>query len=1089
MQVLLKHCTNYFVRLYSTQTGVRIIILFLLSTSFRANAGSPASNWQYATQASYKTSPVTVNGRVADDKGIMLSGVTIQVKGTNTATSTDDKGTFTISCPDDAVLILSSVGFKTTEVKIKGKAGQLLIKLSTTESMLTDVVVVGYGTQGKKEFTGSVASVSGEKLRDAPVQSFDQALAGRAAGVNITQPNGVLNNAPVIRIRGINSISLSSYPLVVVDGVPINTGEVSASANVTNNPLADINPADIESISVLKDAASTSIYGSRAAAGVLLITTKKGKTGKAKLSYEGWVGVTKPIRLPELLNAEQYMQIKNEAVLNAKLLGGNASNPNVASALFFPTYASDSSVVDTDWYDQVYRTGFSQNHSLGVSGGSENTTYYFSMNYSDQQGFIKTNDFTRKAVRFNITHKATDWLSVSGNVSYNNSFNASPNTGSLTGNAFQITGIARLALLTSPNVYAKNPDGSYNVSTTNTMGMGNNRVVSNFYNALPLLDLDRYESQNDHILATFSATAHLLKGLDFKTSYGIDLLNVENRTFNNSIHGPGFSDRASATNISSKFTSWDWNNTLTYQTTFAEQHNLSLLAGYDMQEFDNSRWGATRSQASDLFFNEFEGSFGRIIPITTNMINEKAYASAFSRLSYDFRKKYFLTINFRRDGNSALGAGKKYGNFGGISGGWSVSQEEFFKSSSLSNHVNNARLRASWGRVGNGNLSNQYASLMLYNSSLYGNTATWNFSQAGNPDLGWETSDQTNLGVDIGLFRDRIQLEATWFNNNINGLILNAPQSPSRGIPNNGILVNVGSMYNRGFEFAVNANLIKRAKFSWTASLNYTTIKNKVTELAGGNLDIVGTTSTAAETSNITRVGNSVGSLYGAKTEGVNPETGKRIFINKNGERIQYSQVVAPGQSRWTLLDGKSASAITAEDFYILGNALPTWFGGFNHTVSYGNLDLNINFTYSGGNYIQNGTRATLRDQRFWNNGVEVLDRWTTPGQITDIPRVVYGDLLSNGSSWPISANVEKADFLKLKSTSLGYRFPAAMLGRSGISSLRVYASVFNAFIVTSYSGSDPEISSNGNSNLTPGVDKNSAPQGRTFTFGVNVGL
>jgi len=1037
----------------------------------------------------YNLSPVPIKGKVTDNNGTLLSGVTVQVKGTMSAVSTDEKGQFNITAEEEVILVFSSVGFKTRELNIKGKMDKLSVVLISNESTLTDVVVVGYGTQGKKEFTGSVSTVGGDKLKDSPVQSFDQALAGKAAGVNITQPNGVLNNAPVIRIRGINSISLSSYPLVVVDGIPINTGEVSANSSVTNNPLADINPADIESISVLKDAASTSIYGSRAAAGVLLITTKKGKSGKAKVTYDGWAGVTTPIRLPRLLNATEFMEIKNEAVLNAKILGGNINNANVASALFFPTYTADGRVVDTKWYDKVYRNGMSQNHSLSVSGGSENTTYYFSINYSNQQGFIKTNDFARKALRFNISHKATAWLNVSANVNYNTSFNASPNTGSLTGNAFTITGIARLALLSAPNVYALNPDGSYNISATNSMGMGNNKVVSNFYNPLPLLDLDKYTSQNDHIIGTFSATAKILKGLEFKTSYGADMLSVENKLFNNQVHGPGYADKAVATNILSRFDSWDWNNTLSYTRQVAKKHNFSLLAGYDVQEFDANRWGATRSTALDIYFHEFEGSFGRISPITTNLVTQKAYASSFSRFTYDLNKKYFFTVNYRRDGNSALGAGKKYGSFGGVSTGWSLSQENFFLHSALSETVNNVRLRGSWGRVGNGNLSNQYASLMLYNSSLYGNAATWNFSQAGNPDLGWETSQQTNAGIDIGIMKDRVQIEVTWFNNNINGLILNAPQSPSRGIPNNSILVNIGSMYNRGVEFSINASIIKKEKFSWNANANISAIRNMVTELAGGNLDIVGATSTAAETSNITRVGYSVGSLYGAKTDGVNPETGQRVFINKAGDRVQYSQVVAAGQSRWTYVKGGNAPAITAEDFYVLGNALPTWYGGFNNTFSYGNFDLNAGFTYSGGNYVQNGTRATLRDQRFWNNGTQVLNRWTTPGQLTDMPRVVYGDLLSNGSSWPISANVEKGDFLKLKTVSMGYRIPGSSLGKSGISAIRLYAQVYNVFIVTKYSGADPEISSNGNSNLTPGVDKNSAPQGRTYTFGINVGF
>jgi hypothetical protein len=296
-------------------------------------------------------------------------------------------------------------------------------------------------------------------------------------------------------------------------------------------------------------------------------------------------------------------------------------------------------------------------------------------------------------------------------------------------------------------------------------------------------------------------------------------------------------------------------------------------------------------------------------------------------------------------------------------------------------------------------------------------------------------------------------------------------------------------MYNRGFEAGITANIVNTSKFTWTANLNYTTNKNRVTELYGEGSEIVGTTSTSSETTNITRVGYSVGSLYGARTNGVNPENGRRIFINGKGEQVQYNHAVPSGQSRWTYLDGSTAAAISVSDYQLLGNALPTWYGGFNNTFKYGNFDLTLNFTYSGGNYVMNGSKATWRDQRFWNNSTEVLDRWTTPGQVTDIPRVVYGDLLSNGSSFPISANVERGDYLRLQTAGAGYRFPLDWLGHTGISSVRVYAQVFNAFLVTKYTGTDPDISSNGNTNITPGVDKNSVPQGRTFTLGVNVGF
>lgn len=1034
--------------------------------------------------------PITITGTVCDEKGETLQGVSITVKGTSKAATTDDHGKFQISADDERpVLVFSFIGYKTLETAVKSSKS-LNIILSSESKSLTDVVVVGYGTQTKAEFTGSSARVSGTSLRDLPVQSFDQGLAGKAAGVSIAQPNGVLNNAPVIRIRGVNSISLSSYPLIVVDGIPINTGNSSGNTAVANNPLGDINPADIETINVLKDAASTAIYGSRAAAGVILITTKSGKTGKPRVSYDGWTGLTEAVRLPELLNAEQFMLIKNEAVLNSKILSNNQSNAAVPSASFFPSYNADSSIVNTNWFDEVYRKGISQNHSVSISGGSESTKYYFSTNYSNQKGILKGNEFTRKAARFNIDHKVTAWFKLAANVSYNNSLNLSPQTGSLEGNAFQLTAIARLATLSAPNVYAVKPDGSYNLSATNTLGMGANTVSSNFYNPAALLAYNNYSSENDRIISNFSGDITFAKDLVYRLSYGVDRLKIQNKSFESSVHGPGFAAGGSANNNSILIDNWNLTNTLSYKKSIAELHTFSLLAGYDVQKFNNSSWGAQRTGLADAFFDSYQGAFLNIIPGTTNnSLSEKAFASTFGRISYDFDKKYFLTINYRRDGNSALGAGKKYGTFGGVSGGWAISDEQFYKSLPFTDVVTSIKLRASWGKVGNGNLANNYGSLSLYNSALYGSVPTFAFSQGGNSDLGWETSKQTNIGADIGLLKDRITLDLTYYNNNVDGLILNVPQSPSKGIPGNAILQNIGAMFNRGFEAGISATITRSEKFSWTSNVNYTYNKNRVTDLFGEGSEIVGTTSASAETTNITRVGYSVGSLYGAKTDGVNPENGQRIFINKAGERVQYNHSVPSGQSRWTYLDGKPAKALSVNDYYILGNALPTFYGGFINNIKYGNFDLAINFTYSGGNYIQNGTKGTWRDQRFWNNTTEVLTRWTTPGQVTNIPRLVIGDLLSNGSSFPISENVEKADFIRLQSASLGYRLHAHILGRSGISSVRVYAQVLNAFLITRYTGQDPDISVNGNTNTTPGVDKNSVPQGRTFTAGLNIGF
>lgn len=1019
--------------------------------------------------------------------GEALPGVSVLVKGTTQGAITDGNGSFSLQVSDDPVtLVFTSIGYISREIIVPtGHRGQLLVELTEDSRNLSELIVVGYGTQTKTEFTGSAVQIKGDLIKEQPVQSFDQALQGRAAGVSIAQPNGVLNNPPVIRIRGVNSISLSSYPLIVVDGVPINTGNISADSNVPNNPLGDINPADIESIDILKDAASTAIYGSRAAAGVLLITTKRGREGRVRVGYEGWVGVSAAVRLPEVLNAEQFTAIKNESVLNSRLLSG-ASTENYKQ--FFAGQNPDGSNTDTRWYDYIYRTGVSHNHGVNISGGTQNTSYYFSANYSDQKGFLVDNDFKRSGIRFNIDHKVNEWLKLRGNFSYNHTFNQSQNSGSLPNNAQLIIGAARMSFILPPNVSPYNADGSWNVTSTGQIGNGNNKIVSSYYNPLALFALSRYTSENDRVLGNLGATIRLLKGLDLNTTYSIDRLKTENIGFNSSKTGSSATTTGgNAYNISALRDNWNWTTTLNYDTRRTKNH-FSALAGYDVQKFSNSGWGASVTQAADTYFEDYQGTWGNITP-SGNFINERAYISYFGRLNYDYADRYFFTLNYRRDGSSPLGANFKFGNFGGISAGWLVSEEEFFKTSSIRNILSSAKLKASWGRVGNGNLNNAYGSLELYGASLYGSAPTWALSQAGNPDLAWETSDQTNIGAELGFWNNRIRTEITWYNNDVNGLILSAPQAPSKGIPGDAILANVGSLYNRGLELGINASLIRKENFSWNAGLNFTALTNKVTALANGNADIIGTTHVAANAFNVTRVGYSVGSLYGAVVDGVNPDNGRIVFVNKDGRKVQFTHVAGAGDYRWSYLDGTEAPPITAADYQILGNALPKWYGGFSSSFTYYNFDLGLNFTFAGGNYIMNGTRATLLDQRYFNNSVEILNRWQKPGDITNVPRLVYNDQLSNGNSGPVSTNVEKGDFLRLQNISLGYRIPSGILNGSGISSVRLYAQVSNAFLWTRYSGLDPESSSNSNSNTSPGIELNAIGQARTFTFGLNLGF
>ncbi len=1029
----------------------------------------------------------TLTGTVRDSESNgPLPGVVVKASSSGRVATTNSDGQFSITIGTaDKHLTFSYVGYE--NLRTPSAASLRDIKLKSAVTNLKDVLVVGYGTQSKKEFTGAATRVTSESLKDIPVQSFEQGLIGKASGVNISTPNGVLNNPPVIRIRGVNSISLSSYPLVVVDGIPINTGDISSNTSVPNNPLADINPADIASVDVLKDAASTSIYGSRAAGGVLLITTKKGKQGKSKVTYDAWVGVTSAVRLPDLLNSAQYIELKNEAVLNNKILSGNANNAGVASALFFPSENPDGSLVDTRWYDEVYRRAVSHNHNLSVSGGNESTRYYFSSNYSKQQGITKDNEFERKGFRFNIDHDVKKWFKLSANISYNNTLNQSQNTGSLASSALLLIGAARLGFVLPPNVAPYNPDGSYNLSANGTLGAGKNLFTNTLYNPGALFDNSDYSTENDHIVGNVHATIKLLDGLRFESNYAIDRLRSEDKTYLSPLLGSSaFATGGSATNISALRNNHNFTNSLTYDQRF-DAHHVSALAGYDVQKFESSSWGANQTTASDPFFENYQGTWGTIRS-SGNSISETLYLSSFFRLSYDYAGKYFITGNFRKDGNSALGLDSKYGNFGGVSAGWALSEESFYKNSSLSNVINALKIKGSWGRVGNGNLSSAYASLNLYSSSIYGSAATWALAQAGNAALGWETSEQTNIGFDAALWNDRVQLNVDFFNNDVNGLILNSPQSPSKGLPGDAILSNVGSMYNRGVELGINATVLKSGNFQWRAGFNYTHVKNKVTALAEGNSDIIGYTHTTTEANNVTRVGHAAGSLYGALTAGVNPENGRRIFINKNGEKVQYSAAVAPGESNWTYLDGTTAAAITVADYQVLGSALPTWYGGFNNSFQYKDFDLSLNFSYSGGNKVMNATRGTLLDQRFYNNATEALNRWTSAGQVTDIPRLVYNDVISNGSTgFSISDNAEKADFLRLQQVVLGYSLPKSVLSKIDIANLRVYAQASNVFLLTGYRGTDPESSSNGNSTTSMGIEKNSIGQGRTFSLGINL--
>ena len=1028
-----------------------------------------------------------IKGTVVDKSGEALIGASVSAPGTSAGTSTDATGTFRLDLPAGATTLkVAYTGYEAQVVTLTA-SNVYDITLQQDEAVLGEVVVVGYGTQQKRSITGTISSVKGDDIASLPAQSFDQLLQGRAVGVNVSIPNGVLNNPPVFRVRGINSINLSSFPLIVIDGVPTFTGDFGNSA--ANNPLSNINPNDIATIDILKDASATAIYGSRASAGVVLITTKRGQKGQTKVNYDVWVGSTSATRVPEVLNAAQYVEIKNEGAKNANVGGG-------APQFFLDS--TNGQQIDTRWADLIYRNAFQQNHALGFSGGSDQTTYHMSLGYTKQEGMIVANDFNRLTGRMNLDHKLNKRIKIGGTIGYTKNENLAPNTGSLNGQAFNTSGIGRLAFVTAPNVspFVYDANGNllegtakYNITSTNQLGRGKNLQQVGFANVAPMVDLNRNISEASQLQASVYGQIEILDGLVAKTLYGIDNLGVTNETYQTPIHGDGFGANGLATQVYIENKRWNWQNILSYDKVLGDLHSVGVLLGNEQQYTETQGWGAQRTQVADPFFTTYQGNFTTINPAGTFQ-GENYLLSYFGRLNYEFNKKYLLTANVRQDEFSAYAPGNKKGIFWGLSAGWNISEEKFWRTMGADQVFNYFKIRGSYGTVGNANGIGDFASLSLFNSGLYGAVPTFFFNQAGNRELSWESSKKTDIGVVFGLFNDRVQGEYTYFNNDIDGLILNAPQAPSKGIPGNVIAINIGAMRNTGHEMGLSATVLKKGKFTWNSSVNVTFMQNEIISLAEGNSDILSQTA-GLETTSIIRVGESVGSVFAVETRGVNPANGQRVFVKKDGTLVQYNHVVAAGQSRWTLVsDGSATSAVSLiADGKIYGSALPTWFGGWDNTFTYGPVDLNVQMNYAGGNYIYNGSKAGQRDQRFWNNHVDVLDRWTETNTDGSIPRVVFGDNVSNGSAIPISENVEKGDFLRLRNITLGYRLPSSLLNKASIASLRVFATVNNAFLFTNYEGTDPEVSTNGNTNQTPGVDRNTVPMARTFSFGLNLGF
>ena len=970
---------------------------------------------------------------------------------------------------------ISYIGMQTAEVAI---APNIKVILKTDSKALDEVVVVAYGTQSARTVTASVSSVKADALKDVPSVSFDQMLQGRASGVSITTPSAGVGQAPIVRVRGVNSITSGTSPLYVVDGVPIESGNLSYLANA--NALADINPADIVSMDVLKDAAAAALYGSRAANGVILITTKQGQSGKVKVSYDGFVGFSNATDFYEMMNAQEYVDFKNLAVKNRygtdelSLTAGYVSP--YGNKAFNMMKDANGNYVDTDWKDAAFQNGLSQSHSVAVSGGSDKVRYYLSGNYTTQEGIVKGDKYDRLGVKANINVQATDWLKVGMNT------NVTTGTTSYVdaarrGSNFAVGGFPRLALINAPNLPMYNEDGTpYYLAQG--LGYGGNTVFSTFSNPAAILSLGNgLSSDVTRFIGVFYAEATPVKGLSLKTQYGVDYARIEEQRFWSPLHGDGVNSKGLANAYNTKNNRWTWTNTATYSFSLG-QNNFNLLAGTEASERNNSRWTAQRKDLQDDKFIVFQGPFGSAT--AGGSLSNNTMVSYFGRINYDYASKYIVSLNYRRDGYSALSEKNRWGNFGGVSAAWRVSEEAFFQP--LRNVVDDLKIKGSYGVVGNTDIYD-YASKSFYSSYNYGINGTYGLAQIADPNLKWESSEKYSIGFNARLL-NRINVDFDYYYTKSSDLILDVPQSPSKGIPGNIITTNAGKMRNSGIELTVSADVIKNSDFTWETSFNITTNKNKVISLADGVENILKGDNGGLEITNITVPGKSIGRLYLYPTAGVDPKSGRRVFITPEGDRT----LLMFEKGGWFYEDGTEyAGEFEPVD---CGNALPTWYGGWTNNFKYKGFDLSLFFQFSGGNKIYNGTKASVSDMRYWNNSKDVYNKYWTPERThAEYPMPIYGDNYSNGSALPISDLVERGDYLRLKNVSLGYTFNTKNWSKAvGISALRLYVQAQNLFVITGYSGMDPETLTNVESaTLAGGTDKNTLPQARTYTIGVNL--
>jgi TonB-linked SusC/RagA family outer membrane protein len=968
----------------------------------------------------------SISGKVTDSKRVPIPGVNIVLKGTSVSTQTDFDGNFKISANKGDILIVSYVSFTTIQIPA---SNLMTIELIETQNELEAVVVVGYGTQSKKNLTDNIARVTAKDIQQIPVSNVQNALVGKLAGVQITQTNGKVEGGINIRVRGAASISAGTQPLYVLDGIPlINDNESSNGA--PTNPLLTLSPNEIESIDVLKDASSAAIYGARGANGVVIITTKKGKDGKGTFAINFSQGVSEPTHKKKWLNAQQYVELLQEAGRNVNDL------ESVEDELEFLSQGTDwrNGEINTDWQDIAFQTGYTTDADFSVSGGDDKTKYFFSGSYNNTIGIIDSNSLERITARTNLSHKVSDRFTAGMNLSFSRSLIDRVQDDNSFSSPLQ-------SVAQAPISQARLPDGTANRNTE-------------YSNYLLAKDNTFWKTIMRRLIGKVYGEYKILSSLKFNSDFSYDLLS-QTEDYWQGKNAPFMATDGAVFATSVNTENYVFSNYFTFDKTFAEKHTINAVAGMEYNKYDRRYQDVNSIYFPNDDFQTVDGG----AEVNEGHGNESSYAfvSQFGRLNYSYANKYLFKASIRRDGSSRFGKNEKFGVFPAFSAGWVISQESFLKENSVLTYL---KLKGSWGKLGNAEIGN-FASRQLYATNPYNLKSGLTFDQAGNDNLTWEKSTQTDFGVEVG-FLNKITLEADYYQKDTDGLLFEVPLPLSSGASL--VNKNIGKITSKGFEFTLNTKNIETENLRWNTSFNLTTNQSKVKSLPNDNTDII-------KDFSINRVGEYISSFYLVEYAGVDPSNGDALFV-KNTKNADGTT------DKTTTNDYSEAKRVVA------GNPFPTLMSGLTNTITYKGIDFTFTFQGEWGASIYNAAgiyQSTAADY-FDNQTADQLNRWQNPGDITNVPQARFGG--SNGTQ-ESTRYLDKSDFVRLRNVTLGYSLPKKTVTDMGMSNLRVYVTAVNLLTFTNYKGYDPEARRDDNEQI--GQDFYSAPPARTIAMGVNI--